>query len=126
MLSRPPVNPEQISESLAALTLTDEARMLAGLAVTGNRSLFVYGPAGNGKTSICLSLRKALTEGVWIPHCISIEQQMIRIYDAQVHELLELPNASRSVDQRWVKQTRKQTNMASHSTRQMGSQSIIS
>ncbi|HAP06447.1 MAG TPA: hypothetical protein DCR20_01375, partial [Planctomycetaceae bacterium] len=90
--ARPPVNPEQISESLAALTLTDEARMLAGLAVTGNRSLFVYGPAGNGKTSICLSLRKALTEGVWIPHCISIEQQMIRIYDAQVHELLELPN----------------------------------
>ncbi len=101
--ARPPVNPEQISESLAALTLTDEARMLAGLAVTGNRSLFVYGPAGNGKTSICLSLRKALTEGVWIPHCISIEQQMIRIYDAQVHELLELPNASRSVDQRWVR-----------------------
>jgi predicted ATPase with chaperone activity len=63
------------------MTLTDEARMLAGLAVTGNRSLFVYGPAGNGKTSICLNLRKALTDGVWVPHCIAIDQQVIRIFD---------------------------------------------
>lgn len=101
--ARPPVQPEKISESLAALTLTDEARMLAGLAVTGNRSLFVYGPAGNGKTSICLSLRKALTEGVWVPHCIAIEQQVIRIYDAQVHEVLEQPANGRSIDQRWIR-----------------------
>jgi predicted ATPase with chaperone activity len=101
--ARLPVDPEKISESLAALTLTEEARMLAGLAVTGNRSLFVYGPAGNGKTSICLSLRKALTEGVWVPYCIAIEQQVIRIFDAQVHEVLEQPVANRSADQRWIR-----------------------
>lgn len=102
--ARPPVIPEKIAESLAGMTLTDEARMLAGLAVTGNRSLFVYGPAGNGKTSICLNLRKALTDGVWVPHCIAIEQQVIRIFDAQVHETLELPQQSiRSIDHRWVR-----------------------
>ncbi|MFM7059271.1 MAG: ATP-binding protein [Planctomycetota bacterium] len=102
--ARPAVVPEKIAESLSGMTLTDEARMLAGLAVTGNRSLFVYGPAGNGKTSICLNLRKALTEGVWIPHCIAIEQQVIRIFDAQVHETLELPpQIIRSVDHRWVR-----------------------
>jgi predicted ATPase with chaperone activity len=102
--ARPPVPPERIAESLAGMTLTEEARMLAGLAVTGNRSLFVYGPAGNGKTSICLNIRKALTDGVWVPHCIAIEHQVIRIFDSQVHELLELPpNAIRSIDHRWVR-----------------------
>jgi predicted ATPase with chaperone activity len=98
------VPPERIAESLAGMTLTEEARMLAGLAVTGNRSLFVYGPAGNGKTSICLNIRKALTDGVWVPHCIAIDHQVIRIFDSQVHELLELPpNSIRSIDHRWVR-----------------------
>lgn len=102
--SRPPVPPERIAESLAGMTLSEEARMLAGLAVTGNRSLFVYGPAGNGKTSICLNIRNALTDGVWVPHCIAIDHQVIRIFDSQVHELLELPaNSIRITDHRWVR-----------------------
>ncbi len=101
--NRPAVDPATISESLRGMTLTEEARMLAGLAVTGNRSLFVYGPAGNGKTSICLSLRQALTSSVWIPSCFAVEHQVVRVFDYQVHETIQTsPAASRAFDQRWI------------------------
>jgi predicted ATPase with chaperone activity len=99
--NRPAVDPSTIAESLRGMTLTDEARMLAGLAVTGNRSLFVYGPAGNGKTSICLNLRQALTSTVWIPSCFALEHQVIRVFDRQVHEVCDA--ATTDFDRRWIR-----------------------
>ncbi|MEN9554817.1 MAG: hypothetical protein RLZZ232_1103 [Planctomycetota bacterium] len=101
---RAPVSPEKVAESLSGLTLTDESRMLAGLAVNGNRSLFVHGPAGNGKTALCLNLRKALTDGIWIPHCFAVDSQVIRVFDSQVHEVLELDGSqARGFDPRWIR-----------------------
>lgn len=99
--SRPVVDPQQVAESLSHLTMSDEARMLAGLAVTGNRSLFVHGPAGNGKTALCLALRNALHTAVWVPHCFVVENQVVRIYDPQVHEIQPGP-APGQVDARWI------------------------
>jgi MoxR-like ATPase len=99
--SRPVVDPQQVAESLSHLTMTDEARMLAGLAVTGNRSLFVHGPAGNGKTALCLALRNALHTAVWVPHCFAVENQVVRIYDPQVHEIQSGP-APGQFDARWI------------------------
>jgi MoxR-like ATPase len=99
--SRPVVDARQVAQSLSNLTLTDEARMLAGLAVTGNRSLFVHGPAGNGKTALCLCLRNALTSSVWIPHCFAVENQVVRVHDPQIHESQQAP-AGGTVDPRWI------------------------
>jgi hypothetical protein len=98
--SRPPVDPRDVARSLSNLTLSEDARMLAGLAVTGNRSLFVYGPAGNGKTALCLCLRNSLSTTVWIPHCFAVENQVVRVFDPQVHELQ--PHSGGPIDSRWI------------------------
>ena len=99
--ARPAVDSRQVAQSLSNLTLSEEARMLAGLAVTGNRSLFVHGPAGNGKTALCLSLRNSLTTPVWIPHCFAVENQVVRVYDPQVHEPLPATPGI-NLDTRWI------------------------
>ena len=70
------------------------------------RSLFLYGPPGNGKTTLGHLLHDAVEGDLWIPHCIGVGHSIIRIFDATCHEPVggELPAAgSRLIDQRWVR-----------------------
>lgn len=98
----PTPNPEEVAEALANLTLGDEARMMAGLAVSSNRSLFVYGPPGNGKTSLGRLLHNALRGELWVPHAVTIDGSIIRIYDPQCHKPAEGSLPPGNVDARWV------------------------
>ena len=48
---------------------------MAGLAVSSGRSLFVYGPSGNGKSSLGRQIHAALRGDFWIPYCIAVREQ---------------------------------------------------
>ena len=68
------------------------------------RSLFVYGPPGNGKSSLGRQIHAALPGDYWVPHSISVGNTVIHLYDDQVHQRLDNPAARHaSVDQRWVR-----------------------
>src|SRR5438270_867036 len=93
-----PKAPQEIAE--AGL----EEGALAGLAVSSGRSLFVYGPSGNGKSSLGRQVRAALRGDYWIPYCISVGSTVIRLFDEQSHQRVEIPGERPgSVDQRWVR-----------------------
>jgi hypothetical protein len=99
----PGVTPGQVETVLASLVLTPEAAQVAGLAVSSGRSLFVFGPPGNGKTSLGRLLHEALTGHLWVPHCLAVESSIIRIYDPQLHQPLPLrAEQPWAIDQRWV------------------------
>ena len=65
----PPVQPEHVTAALSGLVLSPKAAQLAGLAVSSGRSLFVYGPPGNGKSSLGRQIHAALQGDYWIPYC---------------------------------------------------------
>src|SRR5262249_14769241 len=46
------VQPEDVAQALSGMVLPPEAVVLAGLAASSGRSLFVFGPPGNGKTTL--------------------------------------------------------------------------
>lgn len=95
---------EQVQKSLASLVLPEQAMMIAGLALSSTRSLFVFGPPGNGKTALARGLNAAQAEGIWIPHAICIDQNIIRIYDEHIHEPLPVDaDSARLFDGRWVR-----------------------
>lgn len=95
---------EQIRDALASLVLTPEAVETAALAAASGRSLFAFGPAGNGKTSLGRCLQKTLLGDLWIPYCISIEHQVIRLFDEQIHEVVDpADQRNTDIDQRWVR-----------------------
>jgi len=84
--------------------LPERSVALAGLATSSGRSLFLHGPPGNGKTSLGRALHDALPGEIWIPHCISIEGTIIRIFDPQFHRpTARTGEHSRAIDARWVK-----------------------
>ncbi|MCU0702685.1 MAG: hypothetical protein MUF18_01685 [Fimbriiglobus sp.] len=100
----PEVKPKHVTDALAGLVLTPKAIEMAGLAVSSGRSLFVYGPSGNGKSSIGRQIQKAMQGDIWIPYCISVRNDVIRLFDEQVHQRVESDALkSPAIDQRFVR-----------------------
>jgi hypothetical protein len=93
-----------VTAALGGLVLDPQAEQLAGLAVSSGRSLFVYGPSGNGKSSLGRQIHAALRGDVWIPHCIAVRNSVIRLFDEQVHRRVSGGwDGASSIDQRWVR-----------------------
>jgi predicted ATPase with chaperone activity len=99
-----PVRPDHVAAALSGLVLSPRAAQLAGLAVSSGRSLFVYGPPGNGKSSFGRQIHAALPGDYWIPHAISLGDSVIRLFDPHVHQRVEVVGERPgTVDQRWVR-----------------------
>ncbi len=100
----PQVTPEHVATALSELVLTDEAKLMAGLAVSSGRSLFIHGPSGNGKTSIGRQIHAALSGDYWIPYCLRAGDTVIRLYDDQVHQRTDTSGKRiAAIDNRWVR-----------------------
>lgn len=56
-----------------------------GPALMGGKSLFLYGPTGNGKTSIALRVGKIWDDGVFIPYALYVEGHVIPVFDVITH-----------------------------------------
>jgi len=100
----PTVTPEHVASALSGLVIAPKAMQMAGLAVSSGRSLFVFGPSGNGKSSLGRMIHAALPGDYWIPYAISVGNTVIRLYDDQCHQRVDIPaERAATIDQRWVR-----------------------
>jgi predicted ATPase with chaperone activity len=99
----PVVQPAQVAAALGGLVLSRKTSQLAGLAISSGRSLFVYGPSGNGKSSLGRQVHAALPGDYWIPYAISVGNSVIRVFDEQCHHRVEVPDRAGAIDARWVR-----------------------
>ena len=76
-----------------------------GPAVTSGRSILMYGPPGNGKSSISNGIRASLGDKIYIPRAVEYAGQVISVYDPIVHtgaeEQVDDPNAIRRSSNRF-------------------------
>src|SRR5206468_934274 len=78
--------------------------LTAALAFMSQRSLFLFGPPGNGKTSLARLLHTVVERDMWVPYTIAVGNDMIRVFDAQIHQTADFhPTQPWKVDQRWVR-----------------------
>jgi hypothetical protein len=94
-----------VREAVSPLVLTEDAVQVAALAAASGRSLFLFGPAGNGKTSMGHLIHNVMEGDLWIPHCIAVGSSVIRIYDRQCHQPFDesAPAATGQIDRRWLR-----------------------
>ncbi len=80
------VNPQVMKQSLSHLVLEDSVFSKIGPAVNSGKSIFLYGPPGNGKTTIAESIgRMILTNDIYIPYSVEVDGQIIKVYDEINH-----------------------------------------
>ena len=89
-----------IKNALSDLVLTNELVDQLGPALISQNSIFVYGPTGNGKTSIVRRLFRVYQDTVLIPYAVEFDGQIIVLYDPAVHERVET-NVT-AMDPRWI------------------------
>jgi predicted ATPase with chaperone activity len=63
-------------------------------------AIFLYGPTGNGKTSLALRLKRLFSDTVYIPYSVEVSTQILSIFDPAVHQREEQPA---DIDPRWVR-----------------------
>lgn len=56
-----------------------------GAALHSGKAIFIYGPAGTGKTFLCSRLIQLLKTPVFIPHAIAVGDSIVRVFDAALH-----------------------------------------
>jgi predicted ATPase with chaperone activity len=89
------VKQEQLSESalkqiFTDLILPDSLLNLVGPAVNSGQSILLYGPPGNGKSSISDAMKTAFQHLVYLPHAIIIGQEIVVFYDTAIHEPVQM------------------------------------
>ncbi|MEO0866671.1 MAG: ATPase, partial [Pseudomonadota bacterium] len=79
------VTRQQLTGAMGHLVLPDDLLDQLGPAVSAGRSILMYGPPGNGKSSISNGIRDALGDHVFVPRAIEYSGQVITVYDPIVH-----------------------------------------
>lgn len=99
------LNREQLMSGMGHLILPPDLIDNLGPAVTSGRSILLYGPPGNGKSSISHGIRAALGDKVYVPRAIEYSGQIISVYDPIVHSAAEAavddPNSLRRTSNRF-------------------------
>jgi len=89
-----------LRNALSDLIVTDRLLDALGPALISQSSIFLYGPSGNGKTSIAERMLRVYQDAVLIPHAVEVDNQIISLYDPVVHTSIELDDPD--IDPRWL------------------------
>ncbi|MCH2596639.1 MAG: AAA family ATPase [Pirellulales bacterium] len=94
---------DDLQATLSDLRLDPTLVSQLGQAINDGRGLFLYGPPGNGKTSVSELVVSSFGEFVWIPHTISIDGELVRLYDPRSHQSIETLQLDQAkYDHRWI------------------------
>ncbi len=89
---------------LSHLVVDDQTMAHLGAAVNSRRSIFLFGPPGNGKTAIGESIGQLVLQGrLYIPHAVETGHQVIKIFDSVNHLRVQGAEERRNGrDRRWI------------------------
>jgi hypothetical protein len=97
------ITEDSIRQAFAHLVIGEALLQQLGPAINSGRSIFLFGHAGNGKTSIAEAVSKLMSDTIVIPHAVIIDGQIIRVFDPIHHDRVPVPgNLEHTYDKRWV------------------------
>ncbi len=94
------VDRSALRQAFSDLVVADRMLDQLGPAIISQSSIFVYGPTGNGKTSLAERMLRVYHDAVLIPYAVEVDNQVISLYDPVVHSPLE--NDEQDLDPRWI------------------------
>jgi len=98
-----------LKRAFSDLIINETMLRRLGPAINSGRGMFLFGPPGNGKTSIAERITSCFGSSIYVPKAIGIDGDIIRVFDPVIHERIDdgpttagLMNDSK-IDSRWIK-----------------------
>lgn len=104
-----PIDRDQLRNALMQISYESEVLDQLGPAVNSNAGLFLFGPPGNGKTTIARCLTYCLGQEIWIPHAILDDGNLIKLQDDAYHRPAPISSSNEQLvntqefDKRWIR-----------------------
>lgn len=102
------VTREMLDEAFTGLVVPDRFVNRLGPAVNSGNAILIYGPAGNGKTTVAEIIGRVFQNVIYIPYCFEVGGEIIKVYDPTIHQTIATGGDSglgvrrATVDRRWV------------------------
>jgi predicted ATPase with chaperone activity len=99
------VHQRTMRQALSHMVLNERTFSQIGPAVNSGRSIFLYGPPGDGKTTIAEAVGgMILGSDMMVPYAIEVDSAIIKVYDASNHQRSsESSSGAKNRDPRWVR-----------------------
>lgn len=94
------VDREILRNAFSDLIVPDRMLDQLGPAIISQNSIFIYGPTGNGKTSLAERMLRVYKDSILIPYAVEVDNQIISLYDPVVHHAID--HDEEDIDPRWV------------------------
>jgi len=91
------VTQEAMRTAFEDVVLDEQMLDRLGPALNSGRAIFLYGPAGTGKTYISQRLCRLFRHPTLIPHAIAIDESTVQVFDPLVHKQLRLRPSSNNL-----------------------------
>ncbi len=106
-VARQEVGVDDLQRAFEDLVINRRMLNRLGPAINSGRGMFLFGEAGNGKTSIAERVTSAFGSSIWIPRALGIDGEIVRVFDPGVHKEIEAEDTGGlliegDIDRRWV------------------------
>ena len=86
------INPDTLRASMSHLVVSDELFNAVGPAIVSGKSVFIYGPPGNGKTAMTQAIGNFMNScggDIYVPFAFLTENNIVTVFDKSVHNPAE-------------------------------------
>ena len=94
------VTADSLRSALSDLVVPEHVIRSLGAALVTGGTILLYGPTGNGKTSIAERLHRIFNDLVCIPYAVEVSGQILTVFDPLLHKAAE--EQPQKMDSRWV------------------------
>jgi hypothetical protein len=104
------ISRQRMEEAFQGLVMPERFLMRLGPAINSGNPMLIYGPAGNGKTTVAEIIGKIFENVIFVPYCVEIGGEIMKVYDPTIHRSVEGSSGVDTtagvrvgpIDRRWV------------------------